>query len=119
MFDEESSIHIEMLRDVHDRVFRDLVIAIDYDCIRGEGMKANRAHEAYGVITGFLQEFRQSGQEIARLKRYHVFGQIHVAVNIARSLTYEVTRESNNKNKPNGLEGCGRRGLDLDSRRIG
>jgi hypothetical protein len=65
-----------MLRDVHDRVSRNLIVAVDYDCIRVKGMKANRAQEADGVVTSFLQEFRQSGQEIARLKEYHAFSQI-------------------------------------------
>lgn len=76
VFDEESSIHIEMLRDVHDRFFRDLIVIVDYNCVRGKGMKANRAQEADGVVAGFLQEFRQSGQEIARLKDLHAFSQI-------------------------------------------
>jgi hypothetical protein len=61
---------------VHDRLFRQLVVTIDYNRVRGEGMKWNRAHEADGVITGFLQEFRQSGQEITRLKRSDAFSQI-------------------------------------------
>jgi hypothetical protein len=119
IFDKESSIHIEMLRDVHDRVFRDLIVSIDYNCIRGKGMKANRAQEADGVVAGFLQEFRQSGQEIARLEEHHAFSQIQSALGLDRRPIDEALGESKDENEPDRLERCRRRGLDLDSRRIG